>query len=347
MENRTHRMPSDSAAHNDPPPCHPDEGRNSVSTGATLKSAYTGSPSSSIDAELFPIRTVSSLTGVNAITLRAWERRYGLVRPVRTATGHRLYRRDEIDLIHRVVALLDKGISIGQVQRVLSQSQQTNIPADAKEDTSWARLRRHMLSAIARFDEDALEDIYDEALGIAAIRTVTGELLVPLLEELESHRHVGEAGLAEDRFFRTYLRNRLGARHLHHLRRLNIPRCLGACLPGESDDTGLLLFALTANEMGLRSILLGTDVPLSLAAVATKRGRCDAVVLQGAGETDRGVLTDQLRRLTTDVSAPVFVRGTVSIHRRDQIVAANAIPLGNDLVAGAKRVVETLRIEQR
>ena len=43
------------------------------------------------DQELFPIRTVSAETGVNPITLRAWERRYGLVNPRRTDTGHRLY----------------------------------------------------------------------------------------------------------------------------------------------------------------------------------------------------------------------------------------------------------------
>ena len=45
----------------------------------------------SAEEELYPIRTVSSLTGVNSITLRAWERRYGLIKPVRTPKGHRLY----------------------------------------------------------------------------------------------------------------------------------------------------------------------------------------------------------------------------------------------------------------
>ena len=64
---------------------------------------------------LYPIRTVSSLTGVNSITLRAWERRYGLIKPVRTPKGHRLYTQNDIDLIQQVLELLDKGISIGQV----------------------------------------------------------------------------------------------------------------------------------------------------------------------------------------------------------------------------------------
>src|SRR6266481_4982362 len=91
-------------------------------TSAPETAKHTVINTAALDAsgvELFPIRTVSNLTGVNSITLRAWERRYGLIRPIRTPTGHRLYRRDEIDLIHRVLALLDKGISIGQVKHAL------------------------------------------------------------------------------------------------------------------------------------------------------------------------------------------------------------------------------------
>ena len=68
------------------------------------------------EEELYPIRTVSSLTGVNSITLRAWERRYGLITPIRTPKGHRLYTQNDIDLIQQVLELLEKGISIGQVK---------------------------------------------------------------------------------------------------------------------------------------------------------------------------------------------------------------------------------------
>ena len=55
--------------------------------------------------KLYTIGTVSKLTGVGAITLRAWERRYGLIRPVRKESGHRLYTRHHIDQINRITAL--------------------------------------------------------------------------------------------------------------------------------------------------------------------------------------------------------------------------------------------------
>ena len=57
---------------------------------------------------LYPIRTVSEVSGVNAITLRAWERRYGLFKPKRTPKGHRLYSEKDILRIREVLALLKK-----------------------------------------------------------------------------------------------------------------------------------------------------------------------------------------------------------------------------------------------
>jgi len=301
--------------------------------------ALAGFPS---DVELFPIRTVSSLTGVNSITLRAWERRYGLVQPVRTPTGHRLYRRDEIDLIHRVVDLLDKGISISQVQRVLRQQQPAETEEDPAEDRAWSRYRRRAISAVSQFDEDALEDVYNEALGICSIDQITQRLLVPVRDELHRRCETGERSTAGERFFAMYLRNKLGARFVHRARTGNGPRLLGACLPAEHCEIDVLLFALTTQEFGLRSVLLGAVANLGELHAVSDRVACQAIVLSGAADPEADTLSSQLSALTAAVSVPVFVRGLVSIHRRDQVVAAGAVPLSNDFMAGAKRISDML-----
>ena len=57
--------------------------------------------------ELFPIREVSRLTGVNPVTLRAWERRYGLIRPTRTDSGHRLYSMADVEAVRSILARLN------------------------------------------------------------------------------------------------------------------------------------------------------------------------------------------------------------------------------------------------
>lgn len=71
---------------------------------------------------LYPIREVSLLTGVNSITLRAWERRYGLVEPIRTEGGHRLYTSEHIEQIKAAVKLTQEGIPISQVKVRLEEA---------------------------------------------------------------------------------------------------------------------------------------------------------------------------------------------------------------------------------
>lgn len=73
------------------------------------------------DDGLFPIRTVSNITGVNPITLRAWERRYNLIRPTRTATGHRLYSAADIQEIQRILALSAQGVGFTQIAQILER----------------------------------------------------------------------------------------------------------------------------------------------------------------------------------------------------------------------------------
>ena len=71
--------------------------------------------------ELFPIREVSRLTGVNAVTLRAWERRYGLIQPIRTDSGHRLYSQADIDEIRRILGWLERGVAVSKVGSILAR----------------------------------------------------------------------------------------------------------------------------------------------------------------------------------------------------------------------------------
>lgn len=285
--------------------------------------------------DLFPIRTVSSLTGVNVITLRAWERRYGLIKPTRTASGHRLYRRDDIDRIHQALALLNKGVSIGQVKHALEEN--AAAPTAAVK-SPWVEFQSQMVSAIVRFDEDRLEEIYNQALSVYTIEQVTEQLLTPLLVELGRRWESSEGNVAEEHFFGVYLRNKLGARFHHRTRGGMGPRVLCACLPGERHENGLMLFALAAHERGLQPVLLGADTPLEELADAARRARCEAIVLSGSIELAPHVLRQELPTLARAAAVPVFVGGLTSTRERDAIVAAGAMPLGTQLSSGIERI---------
>ncbi|MFA6700608.1 MAG: MerR family transcriptional regulator [Thiomicrospira sp.] len=82
---------------------------------------------------LYPIREVARLTGVKPITLRAWERRYELIEPVRTESGHRLYTQQHIDLLKQALKLVDDGIPISRVKSVLLDHNSLQAVEDNKQ----------------------------------------------------------------------------------------------------------------------------------------------------------------------------------------------------------------------
>ncbi|HEY9150487.1 MAG TPA: MerR family transcriptional regulator, partial [Gammaproteobacteria bacterium] len=195
-------------------------------------------PDSDADG-LYPIRTVSSLTGVNAVTLRAWERRHGLIRPRRTPKGHRLYSREDIERIQRTVDLLERGLAISQVAPLLDPAQ--TVPGGREppgQGDIWGRYRQRMLAAIEDFNEAALDAAYHDALSLYPAELVSTRLAKPLLIELGDRWQDRPAGIAEEHFFSVYLRNKLGARIQHLNSRGRGPRLLLACLPGEYHEIG-------------------------------------------------------------------------------------------------------------
>ena len=70
-----------------------------------------------------PIREVARQTGVNAVTLRAWERRYGLVSPLRTDGGHRLYTPQDLQTIQDILLWTGRGMAVGKIGELLAQRQ--------------------------------------------------------------------------------------------------------------------------------------------------------------------------------------------------------------------------------
>lgn len=290
--------------------------------------------------EQLPIRTIASLTGVNAITLRAWERRYGLVRPLRTPKGHRLYTHQHVEQIRRVLALVERGVPISRVRETLEA--EPALPRGASARGPWRDYLDRMAAAVARLDEPELDRIYDEALSIRSIEQVTRGVILPLL------RHLGErwkrlpGAIAEEHFFATYLRSKLGARLQHRMRYATGPRLVAACAPGEQHEIGLLLFALEAQDAGLRTVLLGADTPFEDVAVAVRRTGSDAAVVSSSLDPAAGLLERALPALVRKVGVPVFVGGATALLRRPAITAAGAIALGTELEDGVRLITATL-----
>lgn len=303
--------------------------------------SITGKPHHGMES-LYPIRTIAKLTGVNAVTLRAWERRYGLIKPKRTRSGHRVYTDDHVEVVRQILALLDSGISVGQVGEVFEARR--NSHGEVSEVDVWARYRRRMIAGIRTFDEDRLEDVYNEAAALYPVDLVSDRLIVPTLREVGWRWKNKSGTVAEEHFFSTYIRNKLGARLHHRSRRAEGPKLVLACLPEERHDLGLLLFGLAALDNGMQVILIGADLPLSELPDVSARSGAAAVVLAGFTEPARAHVLEELSHLTASTSVSVYVGGRVARASEAAIAAAGAIPLPGNLALAVRHVAGNLRL---
>jgi DNA-binding transcriptional MerR regulator len=279
--------------------------------------------------EKFPIRTVSEITGVNAVTLRAWERRYGLIKPLRTPKGHRLYSRSDIRLVEEILGRLSQGMSISQVAKDILE----NAPAAIVDEDSntWDHYAEKMIAATVSYDEQQLDLVYNDAMSLYPIDIVTSRLLLPLLGELGNRWAKKTGSVAEEHFFSMYLRNKLGARFHHQNLTNQGPKLIMACLPGEHHEFGILLFALTAHSKGYRI------------KQVTNRTRSEGIVLAGSAALSCQSIFENLESLCRSVSIPVFIGGDVSYSCREDITNANAIPLTHDLAASLTIISDRLQ----
>lgn len=301
-----------------------------------------------IPGSLLPIRTVANLTGVNPVTLRAWERRYNLITPKRTPKGHRLYTEGDVDLIKQVLDLLDQGISISQVKPLLEQAPGQRAAAAVGElGEVWRSYQQRMLNAIESFDEYALDSVYNDALSLYPVDVVNQHLTAPLLRILGERWKEVDTGIAEEHFFSVYLRNKLGTR-IHHInQRSSGPLLLLACLPGEFHELGLLFFALSSVNFGYRVLVLGANTPLEQLPGVLKKRACAAVILACSSRPSRGVLENELHELVSKARIPVFVGGKTAASHQKKIEAAGAICLAQTVSSGLKLVSQTLSSERR
>jgi methanogenic corrinoid protein MtbC1 len=250
----------------------------------------------------------------------------------------------DIDYIQQVTVLLQAGMSIGQVRHVLKPEQPVAVSAEeTKTDDIWCSYQQGMIKAVEGFEENDLDDLYNEALSLYPVNIVISRLVVPLLQELGRRWEQTEGSIAEEHFFGVYLRNKLGAR-FHHMRRSSGgAKLLAACLPGEQHEIGLLLFALAAMDHDYRIILLGANMPLEALPPVVRRTACQAIVLSGSTALAVKDLREALLRLVSQVPVPVFAGGKAAIAHAEEFTAAGVEPLGDDLTVAVNKLNAVFR----
>ena len=231
-------------------------------------------------------------TGASPELLRAWERRYGLLRPTRSQGGFRLYTAADEERIRRMREYLGRGLAAAEAARLAVDAEtpgpgaEYTTPAALAPDTTAAAppplqaTTRELAGALDRFDEEQAHAVLDQLLAAYRIETILRDLLIPYLHDLGERWARGEVSVAQEHFASNLLRGRLlglarGWGQGHG------PTAVLACLPGEQHDLGLIAFGITLYRRGWRIIYLGPDTPIATLRQATDSLAPDLVVLSG------------------------------------------------------------------
>jgi len=287
----------------------------------------------------YPIRIVSNETGVNAITLRAWERRYGLLTPKRTAKGHRLYTERDIQLIRKVVSLLNRGIPISQAQAMIGNSDIVDEPAVCIPDrpSQWQYYREQLNKAVQEFDDGSAAALFAEVCQFFPVDVALRFLFIPLYRHLQEH--VSQSlGTARLRFYAAFLQSHLAWR-LSQQDKAVAPAAAVVVASCSSDDIDLLLMALLLRQQGLDPVWFSGSMTPEQLSELTRQPRWQAMLLN-AGHKPGDVTLDQLQQLTRQTGKPVFVLAQGA--ETKALLSRGLIPLQDDLHQSALNICDML-----
>ena len=289
---------------------------------------------------LYPIRTVSEVSGVNAITLRAWERRYGLFKPKRTPKGHRLYSEKDILRIREVLALLEKGVSIARVAKALkSQDKVANFSElnvsshkasdglDVSEE-QWAEYFQQLLEKISKYDTIQLEQLHHEVFSQYPLEIVSRNLIYPVLAKLRARASQLQSLSGDYHFYQHFLKQRIGGLFLKTSIQNRGKKLMLMGVAQEQNDIELLLFAMPLLTHGYQVILLGSEVSLDAVPMALSKSESEGLLLLlDTQKTLDRVTMETLTTVVSSLQTPVFIAGEYDDKSATEISAADLILL--------------------
>lgn len=253
------------------------------------------------------IGVLAQRTGVSPELLRAWEQRYGLLRPSRSEGGFRLYSEDDERRVRLTTDLIASGLSASEAARqALDADVSTPPPLDGLLVEEIAGGLRDALDAM---DAEVAHLVFDRLLASLSVTTLLGEVVLPYLRELGERWAAGEVSVAQEHFASNLIRGRL----LGLARGWGAgegPKVLLACPPGEAHDLALIVFGIEVARRGWHVTFLGADTPMATIEETARRFRPALVVL---AVSDPARIREQATAVRSIAAvSPVAVGGNMS-----------------------------------
>jgi MerR family transcriptional regulator, light-induced transcriptional regulator len=299
----------------------------------------------------YNLRAVTKETGLSPETLRAWERRYGVVKPQRTPGGHRLYSKRDIQKLKWLVERQEEGLSISRAvelwRNLVMDGQDPLATTQAEvlspiEASNLEELRRAWISACKDFNEKSAEQILSQAFAVAIPETVVVEILQKGVAEIGQQWYAGQATVQQEHFASS-----LATRRLHSLVAAAPPasrtgRILSACPPREDHEFALLLSTFLLKRQGWEVVYLGANVPLDKME-ATLRATSPNMVVSLAQTLPAAASLRNLGLLLQSLGTPLAFGGAIFSQLPELIAKIPGHYLGDEISSVPRRIDQIAR----
>ena len=296
---------------------------------------------------MYRISQVAASTGVPVATLRAWERRYGVISPVRSDSGYRLYDAGCLATINAMRQMLTDGWSPQQAAQELLAA--VRVPAEpepvrttgqqaaeaAPERSSFAE---EFLAAARAMDVERLSSALDGLFSVVSFEVAVDTQLLPALQAMGKFWSVAELTVAAEHLASHAVMRRLGAAFEGAAHDARGPRVLTGLPPECSHEVGILAFATAARRQGLSVLHLGADLPTGEWVDAAVAFGAQAAVISVPTEADVPAAERVVRAL--QMSHPnlrIFSGGGCQ-----DALASPVVPLGHHIASGARTLAQRL-----
>ena len=227
----------------------------------------------------YRISAVADLVGVPSATLRAWERRYGVPTPARTASAYRLYGDADVLIIRTMRDLVQDGIAPAEAARqvLVDQPAPPSVPGD--DHDAYAAARDRIVEATVSCNPDTLQLEMGRALTLGPAVSTFERALGPALHRIGELWHDGTITIAQE-----HLASNMIAITLGDLLRLSQPadgsrRVVLACFADEDHQLALQGVALRFASWGFRTVMIGARTPPAALGRMVKALAPDVVAL--------------------------------------------------------------------
>lgn len=262
------------------------------------------------------IQAAAERTGLSAHVIRAWEKRYKAIEPLRTAGQHRHFSEADVERLRLLQRVVENGHSIGKIAHLpMEELRALAVPDSMRRPSTDAVLlgdpaaadRREALAAVARFDARALDAALQRALLAHGHQGLLRFAVAPLAHEVGELWRSGELTVAHEHFFSACVRVFLGVLTRQFTAPIHAP-CLIVTTPaGQLHEIGAAMAATTAASLGWRAIYLGPSLPAHEIAGAAVRNEASVVALSIVYPEDDPALDEELTSLARMLPAGVRI----------------------------------------